>query len=451
MRSKPSILIYITSLLIAFSLTVQPVHAVARQAVTNDQVTLQFPDSATFQAHIESTTEITQVILEYGSDQQTCGNVIAKAFPQFTPGQSVDVSWTWEMKQSGSLPPGTTIWWRWRYTDSTGKETVSEQKTVTWLDSVHPWQVIDSNNIRLHWYSGGSDFGSQLHAAAVAGLKRLNQDTGLAPDQPVDLYIYANTSDMKDAILYEPSWTGGMAFPEFNIVIIGIAPSDMEWGKSTEVHELTHVLVGHQTFSCLGDVPTWLNEGLAVYSEGGLDDASAQRLNAAIQDDTLFSVRSLSGGFSEIPDKADLSYSESYSIVKFLIEDYGRDKMTALLLTLRDGTTIDAALQTVYGFNVEGLEDAWRNSIGAQPRAQVPNPTPTAQPTMVPTIVPFAGGSLETTPTPFSFPTATPGASSGPPLSLTLILAATCCILIVLVLVLVLAFVLRKDSQGEPK
>ena len=42
--------------------------------------------------------------------------------------------------------------------------------------------------------------------------------------------------------------------------------------------------VVHLTFSCLGDVPTWLNEGLAVYSEGGLDPASARQLEEAIQE-----------------------------------------------------------------------------------------------------------------------------------------------------------------------
>ena len=34
------------------------------------------------------------------------GEVIAKAFPQFTPGKTVEAEWTWEMRQSGSLPPG---------------------------------------------------------------------------------------------------------------------------------------------------------------------------------------------------------------------------------------------------------------------------------------------------------------------------------------------------------
>ena len=280
----------------------------------------------------------------------------------------------------------------------------------------------------------------------------------MQPETPIHLFIYANTDDMKEAILYEPTWTGGMAFPEHDIVIIGISPRDLAWGRSTIAHELTHVLVGHLTFSCLGDVPTWLNEGLAVYSEGGLDPASESQLNEAIQGDQLLSVRSLSGGFSEIPGKAYLSYSQSYSIVKFLIETYGQDKMYSLLISLRDGTTIDDALIKVYGFDVEGLEDAWRGAIGAAPQPASAQPTARPTPTFVPTYIPFAGSPVVVTPTLFTVPTSSSGepppeGPSGPPIGLTLMLAAVCCILFLLFVVLGLGIYLaaqkRKGGDDE--
>jgi hypothetical protein len=288
-------------------------------------------------------------------------------------------------------------------------------------------------------------------------LARVEKDAGLTADQPIDLYIYANNNDMKDAILYEPSWTGGQAFPEYNIVIIGIAPSDLSWGQRAEVHELTHVLVGHLTFTCLGGVPTWLNEGLAVYSEGQLDPQSQAQLNDAIQNDTLLTVRSLSGSFSEVPSKAYLSYSESYSLVKFLIEKYSREEMTALLMALRDGNTVDEALTQVYGFNIEGLEDAWRQGIGAKPRAAEAEPTAVPTPTYVPTIVPISGAPVAVTPTPFNFPTpaSTESPTGGPPLSLTLMLVFTCCalglVLGVLAIGLILATQRKKGGSNETK
>jgi len=436
-------------------LTVTSAFASPVPSVTNNEVTLSFPESATFRATISSEAEITSVVLEYGNKQQTCGEVVAKAFPQFTPGKTVSAEWIWEMRQSGSLPPGAQLWWRWRITDANGNETLTETKTATWLDDTHKWQTMSNGDyLQLHWYQGDQGFATELAQAASNGLQFNETQSGLKADAPIDIYIYANTTDMQDAILYEPSWTGGQAFPDQNIVILGISQSELDWGKDAIVHELTHVLVGHLTFSCLGDVPTWLNEGLAVYSEGGLDSGSQQQLDDAIHNDTLLTVRSLSGGFSEVADKAYLSYSESYSIAKFLIETYGQEKMTALLVALRDGRTIDEALTQTYGFNVDGLEDAWRKGIGAQPRPVAAQPTAQPTPTFVPTIVPVGGVPVVAQATATAVPTSsfdgqpTPAPTpTGPPLALTLILLALCCFFIILIGVLILGLVLRNQNR----
>lgn len=439
-------------------LIVTSASALPAPSVASNEIILNFPESATFRATLNSEAEITSVVLEYGNEQQTCGEVIAKAFPQFTPGKTVEAEWTWEMRQSGSLPPGAQLWWRWHITDANGQETVTETKTATWLDDVHKWQTTtsgESQSVRLHWYQGNQAFATDLANAADSGLQFNETQSGLKADAPIDIYVYASTDDLKEAILYEPSWTGGQAFPDQNIVILGISESDLEWGRDAMVHELTHVLVGHLTFSCLGDVPTWLNEGLAVYSEGELDPASENQLEDAIRDDTLLTVRSLSSGFSEVSDKAYLSYSQSYSITKFLIETYGQEKMTNLLVSLRDGLTIDEALIQTYGFDVDGLEASWRKAIEAQPSSVSAQPTSPPTPTFVPTIVPMGGAAsaLQVTSTPVptsSFggaPTPMPSARTGPPLALTMILLGVCCSILVLVGVVVLGVIVRNQNR----
>lgn len=452
--------IKILSLLLATVSLLLPTSAFAASPadVTNDRVTFDFPISATFSATITANAEIRSIVLEYGNEQQTCGDVVAKAFPQFTPGARVNAEWVWEMRQSGSLPPGAKLWWRWRVTDINGVETVSETKTATWLDDDHNWKTLDEGLINFHWYQGDEAFARDLMNAAQNGLKFNETESGLTAESPIDIYIYGNTNDLKDAILYEPSWTGGQAFPDQDIVILGISQTDLDWGRNSIVHELTHVLVGHLTFSCLGDVPTWLNEGLAVYSEGELDPASQQQLDEAIQNDTLLSIRSLSAGFSEVSDKAYLSYSQSFSVVKFLVETYGQEKMTALLTSLRDGVTIDEALTNTYGFNVEGLEDEWRAGIGAKPRAVSAQPTAQPTATFVPTIVPVSGFQFSQITTPTAIPTSSFGTQqptteapqpSGPPLWLTLSLLGMCCVFLLLIGVVVLGLIARRGNQQQ--
>jgi hypothetical protein len=208
--------------------------------------------------------------------------------------------------------------------------------------------------------------------------------------------------------------------------------------------------------------PIYPQGGIAVL-EGNLAPEWTEQLQAAIDDDTLLSVRSLSGGFSEVPGRAYLSYSESYSLVKFLVETYGRDKMTGLLLQLRDGVPIDEALTAVYGFDVGGLEDAWRAAIGAKPRDVAADPTALPTATIVPTIVPFAGVSsqeMQATQTSLGIPTATAipppppvmptQPSSGVPGNAALAggLGAACC-LGLLILGLIIFLVRRNSREGK--
>jgi hypothetical protein len=141
----------------------------------------------------------------------------------------------------------------------------------------------------------------------------------------------------------------------------------------------------------------------------------------------------------------------------FLIETYGQDKMNSLLIALRDGTTIDDALMKVYGFDVDGLEDAWRGSIGATPKAASAQPTAQPTPTFVPTYVPYAGVPLAVTPTPYIIPTSsidesqtTSPLSNGPPIPLTIALLAVCCVVLLLFVVLGLGIYLStKKRKGD--
>jgi hypothetical protein len=112
-----------------------------------------------------------------------------QSLPAIHTGQSV-TRWTWEMRQSGSLPPGSTLWWRWRFTDANGKVTESETRTATWLDDVHGWKTMnngDSQRVRLHWYEGDQIFADDLAKAAYNGLQFNQTQSGLKAEAPIDI------------------------------------------------------------------------------------------------------------------------------------------------------------------------------------------------------------------------------------------------------------------------
>jgi hypothetical protein len=197
---------------------------------------------------------------------------------------------------------------------------------------------------------------------------------------------------MREAVLFIQDWAGGVAFSGYNIILIGVEPAIVtSWGIPTVRHELTHLVIGRFGQSCLGGSrPNWLNEGLAVYAEGEPGNSVVTDLDRAIDNNTFFPVRSLNGSFPSHDSGVNLAYSQSYSLVNFLLETYGSDKMQELLLTLAQAEGYDAALEQVYGFNTDGLEVAWRQSIGAPTRAIPPTPTPISA-EAVPTYMPLNG------------------------------------------------------------
>ena len=111
-----------------------------------------------------------------------------------------------------------------------------------------------------------------------------------------------------------------------------------------------------------------------MYAEGDLRTDLLLILTEVISEDNLISVRSLSGSFPAKAEEAGLYYAQSYSLVNFLIHDYGKDKMLLLLSAFKEGSAHDDALLEVYGFDTDGLDDLWRQSLELEPRTSTAFP-----------------------------------------------------------------------------
>jgi hypothetical protein len=368
--------------------------------IVDASVSIRFPDEIEFHLVASSDVDVVSVVLEFGVDLTSCGADVTHAIPEeFTPAKQIETSWIWNMRRTGSLPPGARLWWRWNIEDANHRELRTDITWLTWIDSDHAWRSLSASGLTLHWYSGSEGFAQELLQSGVAAKSLLEADIGAQPLEEVQLYIYASGEEMRSAVLFEPGWTGGLAFSDHRIVIIGIREADLEWGRRSVAHELAHVIVADVVNPCYGRIPTWLNEGLAVYAEGELDRDSRFTLQEAIDNDLLYSVRSLNDGFTEHAGRAYLAYAQAFSLVNFLIENYGNEAMLQLLGALDAGYQYDRALSDAYGFDLDGLEQRWRAWVGAAPRAPSAHAS-LGDPTLVPTIQPYAEPPVPMTTTP---------------------------------------------------
>ncbi len=346
-------------------------------AVIASAVDVSFPNRAVFTVQAESYVDIVDVRLCYRVDRMNYAEVVSEGWADFAPASEVEASWVWDMTNAG-LPPGAEVTYWWVVEDDDGNRVETSPEIMHFDDSRFTWYnltstVPEGGGMTLSWYTGGDSFAQALMDTCEEGLARLTQNIGAYPERPIKIYVYASSSDLRGAMVSSQEWTGGVAFMDFGIIAIEIPPGELEWGESALVHELTHLVVRQATFGPYGQLPLWLDEGLATYNEGELDPVLRSSLEEAISKDELISVRSLCSPFSAYREKAYLSYAESYSIVEYLLDNYGQDKMADLLALLRQGNTYDEALTAVYGFDISGLDARWRATLttAANPAAKV--------------------------------------------------------------------------------
>lgn len=342
-----------------------PVQAQGGPIVQQNSAQVDFPLYLQFNLAAESDANITDIRLHYIVDQTSFAQVVSEVYIDFTPATSVEISWTFDLRRIGGLPTGSSVEYWWTVTDANAAQVVTSPALVQFNDLRNAWQSLTEGMVNLYWYQGKESFARELMATAHQTLNRLAEDTGAYLEKPVNLYIYGSSRDLRGAMIFPQEWTGGVAFPRFGTIAIGIAPGELDWGRRAIAHELAHLVVHQVTLNPYNDIPVWLDEGLAMYAEGEPESRLLSLLNKAIAENRVTSVRSLSSPFSADAQEANIAYAQSYSLVEFLISRYGQAKMLELLDTFGQGSNYDEALMKVYGFDMDGLNQRWLDYMTA--------------------------------------------------------------------------------------
>jgi hypothetical protein len=378
--------------------------------VTSQKVDTVFRDHITFNISVDGDNNITAARLFYNVAGQIA---TTRGDAKFDPAKHVDASFTIDQTKD-YMPPGTELQYWWQITDETGQSLKTDKQTLVYMDDRHPWQKLSNDRLTLYWYDGGPSLGQALFDQANKTLDQIEADTGVKVKMPIKIFIYGSYSDLHDAIAVgSQEWTGGQAFTDQGVVVIGVSPDNLDYGLIATPHELTHLIIHQATKNPFGDIPTWLDEGLAVYFSGELDVKGMGYndrglVDAAARDGQLMTLQTLSSSFPADPNQTALAYAESGVVVEFIIKHYGKDAMAKLLDIFSQGSTYDDALKQALGVDMHGLDNAWRQSLGAPP---LPNSAAQAAPPGDVQATPAAAA-----PAPATAPTAAPAAAGRSPL-----------------------------------
>jgi hypothetical protein len=231
--------------------------------------------------------------------------------------------------------------------------------------------------------------GPEVAAAAVLRIERdaaASLDTlrpafrGL-PRHPFRIIVHGSASDLPPelAALHDAG-SPGFALPSRHEIHVLLAEChDVRGFQPVLAHEITHELL-EQLAQPWGDrLPRWFHEGMAQVLAGDTYlDASEDLVVWRIPvDNLLLPFSELERGFPRDPVLLRLAYAQSFSYVKWLEGQLGRDGLLALVKKIDDETTLLRALVIATGRNTSQLEDAWRdyllNQSGAPYRALLRN------------------------------------------------------------------------------
>ena len=185
-------------------------------------------------------------------------------------------------------------------------------------------------------------------------------------DNRAKIYIYRNQEEFLKAT-GKKAWIHGTAFYNKREIV------SYKWRQGfLDVllpHELCH-LIFRDFVGFKGEVPLWLDEGVAQWEETQRRKWALDTVKDLIAKRAYMPLEELMRVGSDSENDPVLSaklYAQAATLVGYLIEKYGSSKFISFCRELRDGKSVDAALSFVYTDSVPDigtLEKKWIQHYG---------------------------------------------------------------------------------------
>jgi hypothetical protein len=373
--------------------------------ISSQEVRNNFPEGAVFKLDFEGEEPIKEVRFRYAIAPD---GAQAYGVPECTGVTVVQCTFELESTVTNFLIPGVEITYFWQIKDHAGRTVETEPGRYMYEDDRFQWRSLSSagggfasgeeDGLTVWFYAGSESGVRDLLGVGRETLKRMGALLGTEVDFPVKVFLYDSAADMEPVILARQlsPQAGIIALGEVVVSDTAIVARDA-YPLDVLRHELSHIVLRRAVRGPFRNLPAWIEEGVAVYGQTRPMPDMEGALKAAIDSNRPFSVRSLSSAsVGQSEGNVSLFYGQSYSLVRFLIDEYGEGKFRDLLAAFREGNRTDDALTQVYGFDQDGLENAWRRSVGLPERVIEEGQGPSSRP--LPQITPFGADQVQQQP-----------------------------------------------------
>ncbi len=266
----------------------------------------------------------------------------------------------------GALRPFAPIRFWYHIVLADGQSYTSPPYTFQYIDNRVPWQTLEDEWVRVHWYAGELDFGQTAFDIAHVGMQRISEVVPYQKSPPLEIYIYASTADLQNAL--NPggmAWVSGQAAPDLGVALVAIAPDPASRSELERQipHELAHLVLYQRAGAAYEHLPLWLREGIASLVELHPNPDYRLALMAAAQNNALLEMRSLCESFPADAARAYLAYAQADSFTRYLYSTYGAPSLFTLILAYADGLNCEQGPRRAFGMTLSQLDQHWRQAV----------------------------------------------------------------------------------------
>jgi hypothetical protein len=381
-----ALLTFCAALVVGLVFVASTAPVAAETVIESSTVVNGYPRTLTFKVTAKADADITDVTLRYSIKGR--GTSALDKPKDLTPAKNLSAEVVLQTNSSGNyIPVGSDFVYHWEITTADGNTSSGPEQSFFYLPPDKDWQNVANEFMTVYYHGARQQIADAYLKAGTETYERIGK--GLynvtLKQLPVKVIIFA---DEKESDLARPGSGGrfdaavttcGTKVTNDILLVIPVACGSAD-RTDTLRHELGHILNETAGEGALGKLPSWLDEGAAVYAQSSPGDY-ATAFNTALRSNSLIPFSQM----GQPPSNANavgVFYGQSWAMVSYLIEKSGPDKFREFMSTIKTGQRFDQALKTVYGFaDLAAFESEFKGAVGGAPPQRQPTTAPTAAPT----------------------------------------------------------------------
>ncbi|MFA5351386.1 MAG: peptidase MA family metallohydrolase [Candidatus Omnitrophota bacterium] len=232
-----------------------------------------------------------------------------------------------------------------------------------------PWQVFKSTHFLIFFKNADEIQLNELAQKAEGYYDKITDDLGFNRfnfwtwDNRARIYLFDSQQEyMKET--GDPAWAAGQA--QINSKLIRTFITAKGFLENVLPHEMAHIIFREMVGFNNPSIPLWLDEGVATFQEQKSSFVKSDLANKLLRGNflNLDDLNKINAVSIKTTNGVESFYTESFSLVKYLIAEFGKDRFVLFCQNLRDKRDLTRALVSTYSFkDLKDFESSWKKYI----------------------------------------------------------------------------------------